>query len=271
MRSAADCCIQSAVQQHRDERDGWSAIEDKVNHADLAWPACARCSVQRCVRALGHPSGIDAALAHVKSAVLHSTSGEASLNLQRVLWTESLRQSSALSAPRQDSSTLCDRITTTNALAPRYVAPCLHLLQCLEMPEWREHLTAQRFATQASHPAATSLQCPHRTSAFKTTRHDTNAALQDGAATICLHKVKVPHRDNKYEWDISDCQGDFTDGLVLKHGDPGCVAAIERKDGSVLLTLEQGGFYTLNKFRWGSKTYRYRHPQMPHAAFWAVP
>ena len=83
------------------------------------------------------------------------------------------------------------------------------------------------------------------------------AGLQDGTASFCLHKVNVPHQNNQYEWDISDSQGDFADGLVLKHGNPGCVAAIERKDGSVLATLHQGGFYTLNRFRWGSKRYRY--------------
>lgn len=83
------------------------------------------------------------------------------------------------------------------------------------------------------------------------------AALQDGAASFCLHKMSVPQQFNQYEWDLSDSRGDFTNGLVLKHGATHCLAAMERKDGSVPALLHQGGFHTLNKFRWGSKTYRY--------------
>ena len=83
------------------------------------------------------------------------------------------------------------------------------------------------------------------------------AGLQDGAASFCLHKVNVPQQFNQYEWDLSDSQGNFTNGLVLRHGATHCLAAIERKDGSVLALLHQGGFHTLNRFRWGSKAYRY--------------
>ena len=83
------------------------------------------------------------------------------------------------------------------------------------------------------------------------------AALQDGAASFCLHKVSVSQQFSQYEWDLSDSSGDFTNGVVLRHGATHCLAAIEHKDGSVLALLHQGGFHTLNKFRWGSKTYRY--------------
>lgn len=84
------------------------------------------------------------------------------------------------------------------------------------------------------------------------------AALQDGAASFCLHKVSVPTQQlNQYEWDFSDSQGDFAEGVVLKHGGSHCLATLKRKDSSVLALLHHGGFNTLNKFRWGSKTYRY--------------
>lgn len=83
------------------------------------------------------------------------------------------------------------------------------------------------------------------------------AAVQDGNASFCLHKVSVPTQLHRYEWDFSDSQGDFAEGVVLRHGGSHCLATLERKDGSMLALLHPGGFHTLNKFRWGSKTYRY--------------
>lgn len=81
--------------------------------------------------------------------------------------------------------------------------------------------------------------------------------LQDGAASFCILKVDMPQRNNQYEWSLSDSQGDFTDSVTLKHGCHYCVAELERKDGSLLTSLHHSGFYTMNKFRWSSKTYRY--------------
>lgn len=82
--------------------------------------------------------------------------------------------------------------------------------------------------------------------------------LQDGVASFCLHKVDIPHRSSQYQWSLSDSLGDFTDSLIVKHRcNFNSVAAIQRQDGSLLTSLHQGGFYTLNIFRWGSRMYRY--------------
>ena len=81
--------------------------------------------------------------------------------------------------------------------------------------------------------------------------------LQDGGVNYSLHKASLPYRNNQYEWELTDRQGDRTDSIVLKHGSADHVAKIERLDGTAVVTLQQGGFYTLNRFKWGSKTYRY--------------
>lgn len=149
---------------------------------------------------------------------------------------------------RQNDRNKCIESTVCPRLQPLLVCPPVYarheLLPARILPKSNQ---ASVSLINASHTLCTLCQCTE----IKT------AALQDGAVSFCLHKVKVPHQNNQYEWDISDSQGEFADGLVLKHGDPGCVAAIERKDGSVLAALHQGGFYTLNRFRWGSKLYRY--------------
>lgn len=79
----------------------------------------------------------------------------------------------------------------------------------------------------------------------------------DGGVNYSLHKASLPYRNNQYEWELTDRQGDRTDSIVLKHGSADHVAKIERLDGTAVVTLQQGGFYTLNRFKWGSKTYRW--------------
>ena len=80
--------------------------------------------------------------------------------------------------------------------------------------------------------------------------------IQDAGLNYSLHKASLPYNHNQYQWEITDGQGDYANAIVLKHGEQGQLATIERQDGSQVLTLHQGGFYTLNKFKWGSKTYR---------------
>ena len=80
--------------------------------------------------------------------------------------------------------------------------------------------------------------------------------MQDGTAEYFLHKVTFPHKTHCYEWKLADIRGGTADEVVVKHGDCGHVAILEIKNGTHVLKLHQGGFSTLNRFKWGSKTYR---------------
>ncbi len=81
--------------------------------------------------------------------------------------------------------------------------------------------------------------------------------LQTGDISFALHKASLPYKNNQYEWELTGSQGDNHSSIVLKHGSINEVAAVEQQDGTAVVTLQQGGFYTLNRFKWGSKTYRY--------------
>ena len=74
---------------------------------------------------------------------------------------------------------------------------------------------------------------------------------------FALRKASLPHRNNQYEWELTYCQGGQQDAIVVKYQATDCVAKMERQDGTAVVILQQGGFYTLNRFKWGSKTYRY--------------
>lgn len=84
-----------------------------------------------------------------------------------------------------------------------------------------------------------------------------NFLLQTGDVSFALHKASLPYKNNQYEWELTGSQGDYQNSIVLKHGGIDQVAALEQQDGTAVVTLQRGGFYTLNRFRWGSKTYRY--------------
>ncbi len=97
-------------------------------------------------------------------------------------------------------------------------------------------------------------------------KSDFALVLQDNSVIYTLHKVCLPYKNNQYEWELTGSQGELSDAVVLKHGDIDYVAKIETSDGACVVTLEQGGFYTLNRFRWGSKTYRYCCPLQMHTS-----
>ncbi|DBA84545.1 hypothetical protein WJX79_006245 [Trebouxia sp. C0005] len=87
--------------------------------------------------------------------------------------------------------------------------------------------------------------------------HNKTITSKTGDVSFALHKASLPYKNNQYEWELTGSQGDYQNSIVLKHGGIDQVAALEQQDGTAVVTLQRGGFYTLNRFRWGSKTYRW--------------
>ncbi|CAD6579338.1 MAG: hypothetical protein ASARMPREDX12_009133 [Alectoria sarmentosa] len=86
--------------------------------------------------------------------------------------------------------------------------------------------------------------------------HNKTITSETADISFSLHKASLPYKNNQYEWELTGSQGDDHNSIVVKHGGIDEVAAVEQQDGTAVVVLQRGGFYTLNRFRWGSKTYR---------------
>jgi len=83
--------------------------------------------------------------------------------------------------------------------------------------------------------------------------------LQGDTVEFHMHKAHTPCRSSQYLWELSDQQAECTQRLTVTYEGSGDTVDLQGEKANSLATVDlcRGAYYTVIKFKWGNKAYRY--------------
>jgi len=87
------------------------------------------------------------------------------------------------------------------------------------------------------------------------------SVLQGQVAHFHLHKFAMPARGNQYRWKLSDQRQACTEALTVSFGGTGDTVDLQGEKGDTLVAVNlcRSSYYTVIKFEWKARSYRYLH------------
>lgn len=85
------------------------------------------------------------------------------------------------------------------------------------------------------------------------------SVLQGHVAHFHLHKFGVPATRNQYRWKLSDQQQACTEALNVSFEGTGDTVDLQGEQGEAVVAVDlcRSAYYTVIKFEWKVKSYRY--------------